>query len=316
MPFAAGQAGNGVAWSALALWVATASVGLSLVTIWMGRGGPGQLRSAQSRLRPWLVVSHIVVAVTALGVWVAYLIFNRRGLAVAAVIMLVAVAALGTTSFVIWQRRRIGVLRATEDSWDLPPEILASDQIPAEQHFPVAVVVIHGVLAVGTVALVAVLALGAVDRSSANETRTVAASPPAPTTTPAPAATTTPPPTTTPAPSPAPNSGTPLATVASTRFRLALTPACVPRSGRLTARLRVSGGAAGRGSRRAAVTHVVFTANPGDSSAADRGRPYIVRLRVRPADATTIRAHIAATRGLRGPRLRIPTLNSRLGACS
>jgi ABC-type anion transport system duplicated permease subunit len=66
-----------------------------------------------------------------------------------ALAILVLVAALGLTMVVRWRRDRTAVA-AGETSAARPPE----------QHFPVAVVYLHGLLAVTTLVLVPLTALG------------------------------------------------------------------------------------------------------------------------------------------------------------
>jgi hypothetical protein len=67
----------------------------------------------------------------------------------------------GTTAFRIWQRRRLGFVKATHDDWNWPAEAMAtSEGIPAEQHLPASVVLLHGVLAIATVVLVLLTAAG------------------------------------------------------------------------------------------------------------------------------------------------------------
>lgn len=144
-------------------WIATAAVGLSLLGIFVGRGGVHQDRRARGRLRPQLLFSHIGVAVIGLGVWIAYLLLDREYLAYLALGLLVLVAILGCTEYYIWQKRRLGKIKATRGSWDLPPSTLAAGEIPAEQHFPVSVVVLHGVFAVITLILVALVTSGIED---------------------------------------------------------------------------------------------------------------------------------------------------------
>jgi hypothetical protein len=75
--------------------------------------------------------------------------------------MLVVVVVVGATNFYIWQQRRAGVLRATATRWDLTPAEAVDDRIPAEQRFPVAMVVLHGVLALATLALTLAAAIDA-----------------------------------------------------------------------------------------------------------------------------------------------------------
>jgi hypothetical protein len=73
----------------------------------------------------------------------------------------VVVAVVGATNFYIWQQRRAGVLRATATRWDLTAREATDERIPAEQHFPVGTVVLHGLLALTTLVLTLVAALQA-----------------------------------------------------------------------------------------------------------------------------------------------------------
>ena len=68
-----------------------------------------------------------------------------------AFVILAIVALLGWTMFAIWWRRRQarGAVREA-----------VSPDTPAEQHFPVSIVALHGVLAVTTVVLVFLTAIG------------------------------------------------------------------------------------------------------------------------------------------------------------
>jgi hypothetical protein len=144
---------------ALVAWIATAGVGLSLLGIWIGHGGAR--RMGPRRITPHLLFTHIAPAVVGLVLWIAFLISDSSSLAWTAFGMLVVVAVVGATNFFIWQQRRAGVLRATATRWDLTAREATDERIPAEQHFPVGTVVLHGLLALTTLALTLVAALQA-----------------------------------------------------------------------------------------------------------------------------------------------------------
>ena len=137
-------------WAALISWVLTAGGGFILLSIWLRRGGMRQQREAGNRIRPPLILSHFLLAATGLVIWIIYVATDSDVLAWIAFVILAIVAALGWTMFAIWARRR--QRRAAE------PAPAARDT-PAEQHFPVAIVALHGVLAVTTVILVLLAAL-------------------------------------------------------------------------------------------------------------------------------------------------------------
>jgi len=135
-------------WAALIAWVLTAGGGFILLSIWVGRGGLREGRAAGDRIRPPLILSHFGLAATGLVVWIIYVATDSDALAWVAFALLVVVAALGWTMFAIWWRRRQQGVVAT-----------ATEGTPAEQHFPTAIVALHGVLAVTTVLLVLLTAL-------------------------------------------------------------------------------------------------------------------------------------------------------------
>ena len=134
-------------WAALVTWVLTAGGGFVLLAIWLSRGGMRQTAEGGNRIRPPLILSHFLLAAAGLVVWIVYLAADKDALAWIALATLVVVALLGWTMFFVWLRRRRAGLQ-TPDT-------------PAEQHFPVPIVALHGVLAVATVLLVLVSAITA-----------------------------------------------------------------------------------------------------------------------------------------------------------
>ena len=139
-------------WAALITWVLTAGGGFVLLSIWLMRGGMRQQQEAGSnRIRPPLILSHFLLAAGGLVVWIIYLVADKDVLAWIAFAILAVVAVLGWTMFAIWLRRRQARTGVAET---------AAPGAPAEQHFPVSIVGLHGVLAVTTVVLVLLTALG------------------------------------------------------------------------------------------------------------------------------------------------------------
>jgi hypothetical protein len=138
-------------WAALIAWVLTAGGGFILLTIWLARGGMQQGREGGSRIRPPLILSHFLLAATGLVIWIVYLFADKDALAWIAFVILAVVALLGWTMFAIWWRRRQARGAVAE---------AVSPDTPAEQHFPVSIVALHGVLAVTTVVLVFLAAIG------------------------------------------------------------------------------------------------------------------------------------------------------------
>jgi hypothetical protein len=139
-----------VKWAALIAWVLTAGGGFVLLSIWVMRGGMRQQAETGKRIRPPLILGHFLLAAIGLVLWIVYLVNDSDALAWLAFAILVVVAALGWTMFAIWFRRRQAETAGTE----------VAPGRPAEQHFPVAIVTLHGLGAVTTVVLVLLAALG------------------------------------------------------------------------------------------------------------------------------------------------------------
>lgn len=133
-------------WAALITWLATAGLGFFLLAMWLSRGGMKQ----STGIRPFLILSHFGLAATGLVIWIAYLASDNDTLAWIAFVILALVALLGWAMFAIWYQRRQARGAVTE---------AVDPTTPAEQHFPVSVIALHGVLAVTTVLLVLLTAL-------------------------------------------------------------------------------------------------------------------------------------------------------------
>jgi hypothetical protein len=177
--------------AALATWITTAAAGLYLLAIWLIEYDKEFQEAAATRLPPLVLASHVLCAAGGLIVWGAYLIFRTHGLAWTAIIALVLAATFGTTMAVRWVSvyRTARALRQAEagngatgqlalaPAWpgtarqsaaDNPATAQArrvatlrtADIGPPERHFPLPVVIGHGILAVTTLTLVVLTALG------------------------------------------------------------------------------------------------------------------------------------------------------------
>jgi manganese efflux pump family protein len=138
-------------WAALISWIVTAGGGFVLLAIWISRGGMQQQEGGQ--IRPVLILSHFGLAATGLVLWIIYVLNDSSTLAWIAFAILLVVALLGWTMFAIWWRRRqagAGPVAVADEG---------STGQPAEQHFPVPIVALHGLLAVTTLVLVLLSAL-------------------------------------------------------------------------------------------------------------------------------------------------------------
>jgi len=167
--------------AALVLWLLTAGGGLTMASIWLLRGGlrqrdevlelsyvdvaratdvaeatpPGQ----RSRIPVWMITTHAGLAALGLLLWVYYLGHEgEEGTGIGAlpplvVLLLVLVASIGALMVRRWR----------DDRRRLAAEGVPKADRPPEQRFPAPVVALHGLLAVVTLALVFLTAVGVGD---------------------------------------------------------------------------------------------------------------------------------------------------------
>jgi hypothetical protein len=147
--------------AALITWLVTAAGGFVMLGTWIARGGLRQRAegsSPNSSFPPALIFGHFLLAAVGLVVWIAYVLLDRNVLAWVALGLLAPVAVLGFVMLARWltiYRSRVAVAASTAHG-----AATAQTGTPAESHFPVPVVVGHGLLAVATVVLVLLTALG------------------------------------------------------------------------------------------------------------------------------------------------------------
>jgi hypothetical protein len=158
---------------ALGTWVITALGGLFLLAIWLIEYDPDFQTAAATRLPIPVVSGHVLLAVGGLVVWVMYLLTDMEILAWITLADLALVVTLGLTMAVRW----VGVYRAKAPvaaaparaqhsmvgggrADDIRPKLGSELAVPPERHFPVSVVIAHGLFAVTTVTLVLLTTLG------------------------------------------------------------------------------------------------------------------------------------------------------------
>jgi hypothetical protein len=134
--------------AALITWVLTALGGFVMLGTWISRGGHRD--PSDSHFPPALIFGHFALAATGLVLWIIYVINDNDALAWVAFIILLPVAVLGFVMFARWLPTRKPGTGATRT---------AGGSDPAEAHFPLPVVIGHGVLAVVTEILVLLTAL-------------------------------------------------------------------------------------------------------------------------------------------------------------
>jgi hypothetical protein len=138
---------------ALFTWMITIFLGLVLLVIWIIEYDREFQSTAATRLPVPVISGHALLAM-GLMLWISYLLLDEDRLAWAAAAVLGAVAVLG----LIMAARWIRVYRAYGDPG---PSLTRRTTAPPERHFPVPVVVAHGIMAVTTLILVLLTALGA-----------------------------------------------------------------------------------------------------------------------------------------------------------
>lgn len=141
--------------AALIAWFCAVLAGLYMLTVWLIENDVTGRDAPPSHLPVPVIFTHLALAITGFGVWVAYLVLDRDFLAWTAFGLLTAIILLGLTMFARW----IPVYQGpAQPSTPQPPAAMLA--VPAEGNFPVAVVAIHGLLAGATVVLVLLTALG------------------------------------------------------------------------------------------------------------------------------------------------------------
>ena len=148
-----------MAFIALLTWLVTASAGLYLLAIWLIEYDREFQSAAATRLPVPVISAHVLLAIAGLAVWGTYLFTDTSRLAWIAVATLSVVAVLGLTMAARW----LAVYRSTAQiSAPVPAGArgpATPTPVPPERHFPVPVVVAHGIFAVATLTLVLLTAL-------------------------------------------------------------------------------------------------------------------------------------------------------------
>ena len=145
-------------WAALITWVITALGGFGLLAIWLQRGGINQADQPGRRIRPPLIFGHMLLAATGLVLWIIYLAADKKVFAWIAFALLLVVASLGFTMLALWLQRRQAA-PAFAGAGGAGATTINGGSVPAEQHFPVPIVAVHGLIAATTLVLVLLSAL-------------------------------------------------------------------------------------------------------------------------------------------------------------
>ena len=139
--------------AALFAWLLTVCGGLILLMIWIIEYDSDFQSTAATRLPVPVVSAHALLALGGLTVWLSYILIDQDRLAWISIAILAVVAILGLGMATRW----VGVYRAFAKPG---PSLASKRAVPPERHFPVPVVIAHGLLGVTTIALVLYSTLG------------------------------------------------------------------------------------------------------------------------------------------------------------
>jgi manganese efflux pump family protein len=143
--------------AALITWMTAVLAGLYMLAVWLIENDVTDRHPAARQVPPLVIFTHLLLAVTGLVVWGAYLLLDEETLAWAALALLTAIALLGLTMFAKWIRvhhEPAPLVSGTHHPGQAPVAI------PAKSNFPVAVVAAHGLFAGSTMVLVLLTAIG------------------------------------------------------------------------------------------------------------------------------------------------------------
>ena len=139
--------------AALFAWLLTVFGGLILLMIWIIEYDSDFQSTVATRLPVPVISAHALLALGGLTVWLSYILIDQDRLAWISVAILAVVALLGLGMASRW-------IRVYRTFAKPGPSLASKGTVPPERHFPVPVVVIHGLLGVTTIVLVLVTALG------------------------------------------------------------------------------------------------------------------------------------------------------------
>jgi hypothetical protein len=132
---------------ALFTWMATVSLGLILLIIWLMEYDRDFQSTAATRLPIPLISTHALLGTGGLVVWGFYLVTDADPLAWTSVADLGVVVILGSIMAIRW----VGVYRSYAAPSSMPTAVVT---VPPERHFPRPVIIIHGIFATVTICVV------------------------------------------------------------------------------------------------------------------------------------------------------------------
>jgi manganese efflux pump family protein len=151
-------------WAALAVWIATASAGAYLLWGWLTHVGPGRRADRASGVPPVVIFGHFGLALSGLGLWIAFVASGQAVLAWIAASLLLPIAGLGLATLVTALPEPALPVQPAKAGLEaggggLATRIAAS--ATPRVRLPVTVIALHGALATATMLLVLLAAIGA-----------------------------------------------------------------------------------------------------------------------------------------------------------
>jgi manganese efflux pump family protein len=150
--------------AALAVWVVTASAGAYLLWGWLAHVGLRRRPGRAAGVPPVVILGHFGLAVTGLGLWIAFVASGQAVLAWIAASLLLPIAGLGMATLVTALPEPALPVEPAEAGPEaggggLATRIAAS--ATPRVRLPVTVIALHGALATATMLLVLLAAIGA-----------------------------------------------------------------------------------------------------------------------------------------------------------
>jgi hypothetical protein len=150
---------------ALAAWLITVGLGLTMMARWIARGGFHHPRAGRARSWPVMNLAHLGLAVAGLVTWVIYLMTGLAGLAWTACVLLMPVAGLGMSLLLLRQPERATATAAVSPAraGSLPAGTAAIPAGPGPEparHPPALVIAAHVAFAVATILFTLLAAVG------------------------------------------------------------------------------------------------------------------------------------------------------------
>lgn len=150
--------------AALIFWILTAGGGFYLLATWIANGGARRPDGAAGSNFPQpLIFGHLLLAAVGLVLWIAFVAADSDAIGWVAFVLLAVVAVLGFTMLARWIPTYLSARAPVAVGAGAPAAAASTSPTgtgPAERHFPLPIVVGHGMLAATTLVLVLLTMVG------------------------------------------------------------------------------------------------------------------------------------------------------------